>query len=483
MNTVCIYDNHIFPSVFISNIVGNKKFSEIIIRRESVEKKFADFVKKINEIENIIFFNNEGQLEEIKNYIRSLPGKTRIVHVFSNEIIADKEKAKIFFQKAGYVNENYVWLDNKGSVTSFMMADGFEYCDFIDKNHDKLSDGESYRAFESFREVKTDVFCDISEYSNFLRYISGGFDSRFFNSINNNGYTLVKASKNKKKIKMEYSLYNFLPEDMKPWFVMPYGYTENDETASYTMKSYRIPDMAIRWVHDAVGIDEFDNFLRIIFTFVNNRHSRSISEGDYERMQHEAYVAKVEERIKELESHPLYPELKHLLPCDDYISKLYERYMHMYNNNKEQCSRISVVGHGDLCFSNILFDKNTELLKLIDPRGALSEQELWMDPYYDIAKLSHSICGYYDYFNNGLYRIEVDSDLKLHLEIEADNAVYIERFKNYVQENGYSYKLVRIYESSLFLSMLPLHMDNPHKVLGFILNADRILSSIEEMEL
>ena len=39
---------------------------------------------------------------------------------------------------------------------------------------------------------------------------------------------------------------------------------------------------------------------------------------------------------------------------------------------------------------------------------------------------------------------------------------------------------MRIYEASLFLSMLPLHIDNPHKVFGFILNVKNILKEIEE---
>ena len=39
--------------------------------------------------------------------------------------------------------------------------------------------------------------------------------------------------------------------------------------------------------------------------------------------------------------------------------------------------------------------------------------------------------------------------------------------------------MVRIYEASLFISMLPLHIDNPYKVYGFILNAIRILQEVE----
>ena len=54
---------------------------------------------------------------------------------------------------------------------------------------------------------------------------------------------------------------------------------------------------------------------------------------------------------------------------------------------------MSVVGHGDLCFSNMFYSKSNQYLKLIDPRGASSEHDLYTDPDYDVAKLSHSIQG------------------------------------------------------------------------------------------
>ena len=66
------------------------------------------------------------------------------------------------------------------------------------------------------------------------------------------------------------------------------------------------------------------------------------------------------------------------------------------------------------------------------------------------------------------------------LDIDFDNTEYKKIFRNYVENSGFSYMAVRIYEVSLFLSMLPLHMDNPQKVFGFILNAIDILGEIEE---
>ena len=49
----------------------------------------------------------------------------------------------------------------------------------------------------------------------------------------------------------------------------------------------------------------------------------------------------------------------------------------------------------------------------------------------------------------------------------------------YLEKNGFDYVRVRLYEASLFLSMLPYHMDQPGKVFGFLMNAIRILEEVE----
>ena len=105
---------------------------------------------------------------------------------------------------------------------------------------------------------------------------------------------------------------------------------------------------------------------------------------------------------------------------------------------------------------------------------------LWTNPYYDVAKLSHSVCGMYDFFNNGLFDIRIDPSFSYELDIPFDNAAFMEIFRQKTVECGFDYWTVRIYEASLFLSMLPLHIDNPHKVFGFILNVKNMLKEIEE---
>ncbi len=116
----------------------------------------------------------------------------------------------------------------------------------------------------------------------------------------------------------------------------------------------------------------------------------------------------------------------------------------------------------------------------MDPKGALTEEELWTNPYYDVAKLSHSVCGRYDFFNNALFDIKLGEDFTYQLEIPFDNARYKEILREKCEANGFDWWSVRVYEASLFLSMLPLHIDNPQKVFGLLLNAKNILKEIEE---
>lgn len=120
------------------------------------------------------------------------------------------------------------------------------------------------------------------------------------------------------------------------------------------------------------------------------------------------------------------------------------------------------------------------MLKLIDSKGGTEREQLWMDPYYDLAKLSHSICGGYDFLNSGLFDIKIAENYKLDIAIDADTRAYKTEFRKYLEKYGYDYWTVRVYEISLFLSMLPLHMDKPQKVLGFILNAIAILDEVKK---
>jgi len=485
MRTLCVYDNHIKPNVFIKNIIGEKTFGEVILKRKNMKTNFLDFINKENTVDEVLILDYDWQLTGILEKIRTCGKDTRIIHFFSQFVVQDEEAGRVLFQKVPYIIGNYLCLTDQSVPVAFMMDNMNDYCDFMKYASSSLDDVQVYSKYNYvFEHILTGAFYNVGDHGNFLQYISGGFDTRFFNSVKGDDYVVTKSSGDKRKISAEYHFYHLLPDYMKMWFVMPYNYRETDCFASYDMERYHMTDLAIRWVHGAINLEEMDKLLAKAFRFINTREKREISEQEYNRAENEIYIQKLDERLEKLKGHEAYHLFHSYVSAgtayadiDGIVSKYKVLYREITGRMNKQY--FSVIGHGDLCFSNMLFNKDTDLLKLIDPKGAVDEPGLWTNPYYDIAKLSHSICGKYDFFNNGLYHISLDSDLEFKLFIDFDNTEYKKIFRRYVEESGYSYEAVRIYEVSLFLSMLPLHMDNPQKVFGFILNALEIMEEIE----
>ena len=250
------------------------------------------------------------------------------------------------------------------------------------------------------------------------------------------------------------------------------------------MQRYHMTDLAIRYVHGAIGEEEFTEIMEQLFRFISTRKSKEVSIEEYQNNARELYVDKVNRRIALLKESPKFERIEKIIASgtpyngiDDVIKKYFALYDKITIN--KNFKPLLVVGHGDLCFSNILYSRETSFIKLIDPKGAMSEEEMYINPYYDLAKLSHSICGSYDYFNSDLYEIVFDDKMQVGVKISAENERYKEIFREYLDKYSLDYRLIRLYEASLFISMLPLHIDREKKVLGFILNAINILDGIE----
>lgn len=482
---VIIYDDSIIPSYDISNIIGEKSFGQIVHKRQSLKEKYFNYLKKVSCISSIYECPPIYEWKKIMKFVEELPKGVGIAHVFSDYFI---KKEDIFFttaEKMQYMKSITKVCDKDGEAM-IIFPEREEYLEFLKEAYNTKATRNASKDWSTCDILFSEAYIYMNRLSNFLQYITGGFDARFFNSLSGDDYIVTKKSTNKKKIKMEYTFYHLLPDEMKVWFVLPYDYKETEEYASYTMERLHMTDIAIRWVHGAIGIEEFKKLLDKIFYFIQMRKKKKISKEEYQKKAENLYLYKVKERIEELKKHPMYEifhtYIKTSTPYKD-IDEIVKSYQNIYQNyysSMIENGYIDVIGHGDLCFSNILYNKDTATLKLIDTKGALEEKDIWTNPYYDLAKLSHSICGKYDFFNNGLYEIRLNDKCEMELSVDYDNTAYKELFKEKLEENGYQYKTVRVLEVSLFLSMLPLHMDNPQKVFGFILNAIQILGELED---
>lgn len=479
MKVLVVFDDTNPKSETIRDVIGDKGLADVIVKKHRLEEYYR---------KHIVSLYPDAQWELVQSpygfraLLDRLPddGDMKVLHCFSHFIFTDAGRALRSFGKLKYIEEPYRGM--VGPHTAVLLFDRMQaYRTFLKSVCAGMPSLEAARSIS--QSFPVEGMANIGQFENFIQCITGSFDSRYFNSVSGNTYTLTKRSTDKRKIKAEYTYYRLLPDDMKPWFVMPYQYEEKGKTASYTMEHLHMTDLAIRWVHGSIDRDEFSRILDYYFHFFASRHPKPVSRDDYQKTADKLYVGKVNSRIASFKQCEVFGQIEQLLEagCHETIDDIVNRYFQLKRRVEEHThfAYVSVIGHGDPCFANTLYSKTAQMMKFIDPKGALTEEELWTNPYYDIAKLSHSICGLYDFFNNGLFEIRIDEDFHCELHIDFDNRKYVAMFRRKLEDNGFDYLTVRLYEASLFLSMLPLHMDNPFKVFGFILNARRILKEIE----
>ncbi len=475
-NLIVIYDERIRPGDEIRMITGEKSFSGIIYKRRTLESimdaEIREAAEKLKIPVKILHWDSftDPVPEEGDRH-------SHVLLIFSDCIVSSKKEFEVVMKKSLYTEESYKILSGE-NVACVLYKDMEAFL------NDASLDSFSLKAKANDHETaESAAFTDISGKDAFLAFITGGFEARFFNSLSGDEYTVIKKSGNKKKICSEYKFYELLPDEMKSWFVQPYDLREEESEASYRMQRYHMTDLAIRYVHGAISTEEFKKILDLLFVFLSGRKEEEVSWNEFYERRRDLYILKVEKRIEELKKHTDFPKLEeHIKNGTEYdgidaIVKAYEDlYDKMAGKVKEKLCK--TVSHGDLCFSNILYSPDAFLMRFVDPKGAESEEELYSDPLYDIAKLSHSISGQYDFMNSALFGIEVTEELKLKLSIDGDVTEYRRMFEDRLKENGIDVPTVRLFECSLFLSMLPLHMDRPKKVLSFILNAVSILKEL-----
>ena len=142
-------------------------------------------------------------------------------------------------------------------------------------------------------------------------------------------------------------------------------------------------------------------------------------------------------------------------------------------------------GHGDFCFNNILIDPYSLTTKLIDPKAinSLGEKYIGFVPRnYDLAKLNHSFICLYDSIISNMYTIDLIDDNNYKLNIfHPDKYLFTkEIFEDIFFEEHENLKSdINIITANLFLSMLPLHSDDPKRMVALAIVGNAIFESYE----
>ena len=326
-----------------------------------------------------------------------------------------------------------------------------------------------YKKNKPISVIKTEDWFDAGQKNNYFKSKKNMFPSRFFNfiSLDEKNGIVTKKSIDKNKLKSEISWYKLIPKKIK--LKTPKIILINQKEPSITMEYVQLPTLSEIWLYSEInsknGIKMLKEIEKIVDEFRMEKHN--VSKNDYFQI----YIKKTDKRINELLRKN--SKFKKIFNENEIIinNKIYKNWKNIRKevivlseslfNKNDNC-----LIHGDLCFSNILYDLKNNQHKLIDPRGKWGTS-IFGDIKYDVAKIRHSLIGGYDSINNGLFSIKYEKN-EINFDVYKPNAYkeVSKRMDLWISKK-WNLNEVKLIEGLLFMSMLPLHQNNFEKQLVF----------------
>ena len=478
---VIIYDDREVVQPPLSLIVGHRGFGAVRVRNQSLFSRLRDALPDWAQGQ-LVRVTGTTQLHSPDNALPHLSDARGVILIAARGAVLDPEGFAQQIERLAFSDRSIIDRRRHPLIRGFVtVADFLDEWEAFARAPLHIEAGE-WTDPALFAEPHTLV--DISDRSRFLDFIAGATSPREFNQIQIDPLVYVKRSSDKAKLKAEHDYYDLIPASMKPWMVGAYNYSEAGETAQYEMPRRFYADAAIQWIHNAWDVTTFGRFLDRIFAFLDGRPTRKAQRSEVEEIARRLYVDKVRERFGQLQNSERGAQVLALLRASNGGSELLAAYDTYFERVERQWSSLRgadqlAIGHGDPCLSNILYDDTSLTLQLIDPKGATEEAQLWTHALYDYAKLSHSILGDYDFINNRMFRIELTADARLDLALlEQTREAFKAEFRKRISERM-DPDVLRLAEASLFLSMLPLHLDHMDKVAAFLMRAKTILAELK----
>lgn len=350
--------------------------------------------------------------------------------------------------------------------------------------HEQFELSNVLQRYGKFRAIPVQEWYDFGHIDNLVEARRRLLQPRYFNtlSIHPTINTITKISENNQKLKDELDWYLSLPDALKVLTPRIFRQDNLDGHVRIVQEYYGYPTLAELYVYGDLDIEIWESILRQVLRV---QHEFACYRGELTETEiKDIYLVKTQERLQGLSQDP---DWKALLESP--VIQFNGRYLKNVNELLKlleptilELAASAPVGiiHGDFCFSNILFDVNNQIIRLIDPRGRFGRKGIYGDLRYDLAKLRHSIAGMYDYIVAGMFSLD-EKEGRIFFGHVFFNGVQ-ENLKRYfdflLRQNGYSIREIQLIEGLLFISMLPYHQDHPARQKMFYLTGLRLLNEV-----
>ncbi|MFW7523615.1 capsular biosynthesis protein [Vibrio ostreicida] len=325
--------------------------------------------------------------------------------------------------------------------------------------------------------IDSSGWLDFGHVNTYYRSKADFTTQRSFNELTITPKWIEKSSTKSEKIAAEANWFASLPAALRGNIPQFMGTNDHNGKISYRLEYLHLTALNELFVFAKLPSQTWRQILISCIDFLKQcREHKAPSKAPSNTLS-QLFSLKTKQRLVEYcGQHQITLEQKWSLNGSDMVSIseiLSDSATHLPNQHS-----LDTVLHGDFCFSNILYDFRASKVKTIDPRGITPEGEktLYGDLRYDIAKLSHSVLGLYDWIIAGYFDVDINEDA-ISFDIAGKNRhketqqAFIELVE---KEFGLSAKNLYAMQIQLFLSMLPLHADNPLRQNALFANAFRL---------
>ena len=346
---------------------------------------------------------------------------------------------------------------------------------------------DSVRSYNSEHKLKLTYCSDWFDFGHVNTYFKSRAlttTQRNFNVLKITDGIVWKSGENRDKIRAEWTWYKNIPPCLKRYTPQLINIGDKEDEVFYELEYLPYLPLNELFVHCKKSDSFWKNILTLIKKFMDvsraflseerrssDIYNKILSDSRY------LYVNKTYERIN------IYKNETNINL--DGVNVYTGTVLPSINQIVDECIENVIrqptfpcIMHGDLCFSNILYDSRLNIIKLIDPRGLIANQSITIygDQKYDLAKLCHSFIGLYDFIIADSFEIIESEDIGIELLFGCKNQI------NNLQKIFLDTEIIDGFDNVdsiplvilLFLSMLPLHADKPLRQKAMFANALRL---------
>ncbi|MEZ9740403.1 capsular biosynthesis protein [Vibrio splendidus] len=409
--------------------------------------------------------------------------------------------ASVSYPKDSYewgvlTDDNDNWLksgQNQLSSESPKIIDGYfkfsnprELIKAITQSQWNFLDGlNKYHSSIGIVPVKSKGWLDFGHVNTYYRSKAEFTTQRAFNELTITSKWIEKSSIKDEKIAAEANWFESLPMDLRGYIPQYLGSTHLNGRTSYKLEYLHLTALNELFVFSKLPSHVWKKILHSCVEFLMECNKYTGTMENSGNSLNALFSEKTELRLFDYckaNSIKLEQEWSFNKNTEVSLKRLLEDSAKYLPSSELQDTLL----HGDFCFSNILYDFRAGKIKTIDPRGLTpnGHQTIYGDLRYDLAKLSHSILGLYDWIIAGYYKIEINGK-NISFEIEEDNQ-YKETQQLFLKiiEDNFLLTAKNLYamQIQLFLSMLPLHADNENRQNALFANAFRLHEILMRLE-